>query len=88
MRRKRSSADRGQKSFKLSFEDFMKKRGGQAIINRGKSMKQANAALFSKIEKRFGVPPGPDHRHLGHGNRLWRLHGRPAYALGSFDPCL
>ncbi|NTF89171.1 lytic murein transglycosylase [Agrobacterium rhizogenes] len=52
-------ADRGQKSFKLSFDEFMKKRGGQTIISRGKSMKQANAALFSRIEKRYGVPPGP-----------------------------
>ncbi|MBB5576927.1 MULTISPECIES: lytic murein transglycosylase [Rhizobium] len=52
-------ADRGQKSFKLSFEDFMRKRGGQTIITRGKAMKQANAPLFAKIEKRYGVPAGP-----------------------------
>src|SRR4051794_24203531 len=29
-------ADRGQKSFKLSFDDFMRKRGGQAVISRGR----------------------------------------------------
>ncbi|MCO5734573.1 lytic transglycosylase domain-containing protein [Rhizobium sp. SSA_523] len=52
-------ADRGQKSFKLSFDQFMKKRGGQAIISRGKSMKASNAALFSAIERRYGVPAGP-----------------------------
>ncbi len=52
-------ADRGQKSFKLSFDEFMKKRGGQAIISRGKSMKSANAALFANIERRYGVPAGP-----------------------------
>jgi len=52
-------ADRGQKSFKLSFDEFMKKRGGAAIISRGKSMKSANAALFASIERRFGVPAGP-----------------------------
>jgi lytic murein transglycosylase len=52
-------ADRGQKSFKLSLDAFMAKRGGPAIAARGKSMKAANAALFSSIEKRFGVPPGP-----------------------------
>ncbi|MDO1584781.1 lytic murein transglycosylase [Rhizobium oryzicola] len=52
-------ADRGQKSFKLSFDEFMKKRGGQAIISRGKSVKSANAALFASIERRFGVPAGP-----------------------------
>ncbi|MBB4954791.1 lytic murein transglycosylase [Agrobacterium vitis] len=52
-------ADRGQKSFKLSFDDFMKKRGGAAIISRGKSMKRANSELFSSIERRYGVPAGP-----------------------------
>jgi lytic murein transglycosylase len=52
-------ADRGQKSFKLSFDDFMRKRGGQSIIIRGKSMKQANRALFANIERRYGVPAGP-----------------------------
>lgn len=52
-------ADRGQKSFKLSFDEFMKKRGGAAIISRGKSMKRANAALFASIERRYGVPAGP-----------------------------
>ncbi|MGO4437245.1 lytic murein transglycosylase [Rhizobium sp. RAF56] len=52
-------ADRGQKSFKLSFDDFMKKRGGQTIISRGKAMKQSNAALFASIERRYGVPAGP-----------------------------
>ncbi len=52
-------ADRGQKSFKLSLDQFMAKRGGPAIAARGKSMRSANAALFSSIEKRFGVPAGP-----------------------------
>ena len=52
-------ADRGQKSFKLSLDQFMQKRGGQAIISRGKKMKQQNAALFTSIEQRFGVPAGP-----------------------------
>jgi len=52
-------ADRGQKSFKLSFDEFMKKRGGQSIISRGKGMKQANAQLFASIERRYGVPAGP-----------------------------
>ena len=53
------SADRGQHSFKLSFDQFMKKRGGAAIISRGKAMKRANASLFARIESRYGVPAGP-----------------------------
>jgi lytic murein transglycosylase len=52
-------ADRGQKSFKLSLDQFMKKRGGPAIAARGKKMKAANAALLAAIEQRYGVPPGP-----------------------------
>jgi len=52
-------ADRGQKGFKLSLDQFMAKRGGPAIASRGKSLKNANAGLLSNIEKRYGVPPGP-----------------------------
>lgn len=52
-------ADRGQKSFKLSLDQFMAKRGASAIAAQGKGKKAANAALFASIEKRFGVPPGP-----------------------------
>ena len=53
------AADRGQHSFKLSLDQFMAKRGASAIASRGRSMKASNAALFSSIEKRYGVPPGP-----------------------------
>ena len=52
-------ADRGQHSFKLSFEQFMQKRGGPVIISRGKNMKKSNAAMFASIERRYGVPAGP-----------------------------
>ena len=52
-------ADRGQKSFKLSLDQFMAKRGGPAIAAQGKGRKSANAALFASLEKRYGVPAGP-----------------------------
>jgi lytic murein transglycosylase len=52
-------ADRGQKSFKLSLDQFMAKRGGPAIAAQGKGRKAANAGLFASIEKRYGVPAGP-----------------------------
>lgn len=52
-------ADRGQKSFKLSLNAFMKKRGGAAITAKGRRLKAANASLLASIEKRYGVPPGP-----------------------------
>ena len=53
------AADRGQKSFRLSLDQFMAKRGGSVIVSRGRALKRSNAALFASIEKRFGVPPGP-----------------------------
>ncbi len=52
-------ADRGQKSFKLSLDQFMAKRGGPAIAAKGKRLKAQNAALLNAIEKRYGVPAGP-----------------------------
>lgn len=52
-------ADRGQHSFKLSLDSFMKKRGAAGIVSRGRSMLKANSSLFASIESRFGVPPGP-----------------------------
>lgn len=57
--KKTISADRGQGGFKLSLSAFMAKRGGPAIVSRGKSMKGQNAALLKRIEQRYGVPPGP-----------------------------
>lgn len=53
------AADRGQKSFKLSLNQFMQKRGGATIAKQGKSYKAKNPALFDSIERRYGVPAGP-----------------------------
>jgi membrane-bound lytic murein transglycosylase B len=53
------SADRGQRSFRLSLEQFLAKRGGPAIVSRGRQLKQAEAGLFASLEQRYGVPPGP-----------------------------
>ena len=53
------AADRGQRSFRLSLDQFLAKRGGAAIVARGRALKQSNAALFASIEQRYGVPPGP-----------------------------
>jgi membrane-bound lytic murein transglycosylase B len=53
------AADRGQRSFRLSLEQFLAKRGGPSIAARGRTLKQTHAALFASIEQRYGVPPGP-----------------------------
>jgi membrane-bound lytic murein transglycosylase B len=53
------AADRGQRSFSLSLDQFLAKRGAATIVARGRSLKQSQAALFASIQQRYGVPPGP-----------------------------
>lgn len=50
--------DRNQKGFKLTFDEFMKKRGADYIVNKGRKLKAENAELFAQIERKYGVPPG------------------------------
>lgn len=49
--------DRSQRSFKLSFEQFYARRVSSSLINRARAKMHQHAALFSAIEKRYGVPP-------------------------------
>jgi membrane-bound lytic murein transglycosylase B len=53
------AADRGQRSFSLSLDAFLAKRGASAIVSRGRAMKQSHAAMFASIQQHYGVPPGP-----------------------------
>ncbi len=53
------AADRGQRSFSLSLDAFLAKRGAATIVARGRKLKQSQAAMFASIEQRYGVPPGP-----------------------------
>jgi membrane-bound lytic murein transglycosylase B len=53
------AADRNQGSMHLSLDQFLARRGGSAIVARGRALKQSDAALFASIQQRFGVPPGP-----------------------------
>lgn len=46
------------KAFSGSVQSFMKRRGAPTIISKGRRLKKANAALFNRIERRYGVPPG------------------------------
>ncbi|MBL8586953.1 MAG: lytic murein transglycosylase [Methylobacteriaceae bacterium] len=52
-------ADRNQKGMRLSFEEFYARRGGPAIIARGRALKRKHAGLFAEIERQHGVPAGP-----------------------------
>lgn len=75
------NADRNQKSFKLSFEDFMKKRGADTIIARPRPEAAERRSLRGDREAlwRSGRPAD---RHLGHGNRLRLLSRQAAHAVG------
>src|SRR4249919_1071480 len=53
------NADRGQRSFNLSLDAFLAKRGAATIVSRGRALKQSQAAMFASIQSRYGVPPGP-----------------------------
>jgi membrane-bound lytic murein transglycosylase B len=53
------AADRGQRSFSLSLNQFLAKRGAATIVARGRTLKQSQAVMFESIRQRYGVPPGP-----------------------------
>ena len=46
------NADRGQRSFQLSLDQFLAKRGGPAIVAKGRSLKQSQGAMFAAIQAR------------------------------------
>jgi lytic murein transglycosylase len=48
--------DRGQKSFKLSFQAFYARRVNNALIARGAGLMRRHAGLLDRVEQRFGVP--------------------------------
>ncbi|WP_068315539.1 lytic murein transglycosylase [Polycladidibacter hongkongensis] len=48
--------DRNQKSFKLSFDDFYKLRVNNAMIKKGRKLMKRHDALFTKLERDYGVP--------------------------------
>jgi membrane-bound lytic murein transglycosylase B len=53
------AADRGQRSFSLSLDAFLAKRGAASIVARGRQLKHSQGAMFASIQSRYGVPPGP-----------------------------
>jgi lytic murein transglycosylase len=49
--------DRGQHSFKLSFEQFYARRVDDALLRRGQSLMRTHAGTFERVRKQFGVQP-------------------------------
>lgn len=48
--------DRNQHSFKLSFQDFYRRRVDGAMISKGRRLMQTHGSTLNSIEKRYGVP--------------------------------
>ncbi|MEX3011870.1 lytic transglycosylase domain-containing protein [Hoeflea sp. TYP-13] len=57
-RKKTIRMDRSQRSFKLSLDQFMRKRGASTIVRQGKQLKKKHQKLLNSLERRYGVPPG------------------------------
>ena len=45
------AADRSLRSFSLSLDAFMAKRGAPAIVSRGRQLRRSQAAMFSSLEQ-------------------------------------
>src|SRR6202166_5307854 len=43
------NADRGQRSFNLSLDQFLAKRGASTIVAKGRQLKQSQGAMFASI---------------------------------------
>jgi lytic murein transglycosylase len=52
------AADRGQKSFKLSLDEFLRKRGADTIVALGRKRLARDAGFYASLEARFEVPAG------------------------------
>lgn len=48
--------DRSQRSFRLSFDQFYKRRVGPYLMRRARTRLRRHAGLLNRIERRFGVP--------------------------------
>ncbi|RYH10138.1 lytic transglycosylase domain-containing protein [Tropicimonas sp. IMCC6043] len=52
------NADRGQKSFKYSYEKFCQVRGCNVIVAQGRQRKAQSAGFYASLEQAYGVPAG------------------------------
>jgi lytic murein transglycosylase len=48
--------DRSQKSFKLTFEEFYRRRVSDSLLRRGRALIQTHGQTLSRIEQQYGVP--------------------------------
>lgn len=50
------SADRNQRSFRYSLEEFMRIRGADTIVRQGRQRIAANPEFYATLERAYGVP--------------------------------
>ncbi len=50
------AADRNQRSFRYSIEEFMRIRGADTIVSQGRRRIAQNPDFYASLERRFGVP--------------------------------
>ncbi len=75
------NADRGQKSFRLSLDQFLVKRGAAAVVAKGRQLRQSQAAMFAQHPAALRRAAGAADRDLGHGDRLRHPARQPEHAL-------
>ena len=49
-------ADRNQRSFRYSLEEFLRIRGGDTIVSQGRQRIAANPDFYASLERAYGVP--------------------------------
>ncbi|TNF61003.1 MAG: lytic murein transglycosylase, partial [Rhodobacteraceae bacterium] len=52
------AADRNQKSFRLSLDEFMERRGSATIVAQGRKRKARAPDFYAALERQYGVPAG------------------------------
>lgn len=52
------NADRNQKSFRLSLDEFMRRRGADTIVAQGRRRLAQNPNFYGSLERAYGVPAG------------------------------
>lgn len=52
------NADRNQRSFRLSLDEFMRRRGADTIVAQGRRRLAQNPNFYGSLERAYGVPAG------------------------------
>ena len=79
------NADRGQRSFNLSLDQFLAKRGGTTIVARGRSAEGVAGRAVRLHPAALRRAAGAAARDLGHGDGLWQPARQSEHAVVDCD---